>query len=323
MGATCPNPIARLFEKILSTLLPRSFFIGPPTQMPHLPWNPTIMTPDDEHLRLLAIFHYVVGGLAGLFSFFPLLYGAMGLFILHAPEHPKQGEPPPHLLGWFFIGFGCFFFLLALAFAVCVALSGRFIRRRRHYWFSFVIACIECSVYSVWYRAGGLYRYRAFASLGEGVVQDRIGDALHLVGRLATGGGSFICTGYPGVQARSGQRVDRIPAPLGLADDWVDSWSKGTGADIRRAGRGVDEHVACGLARDLESLGRKTLSPSRGNGLCGGGRQPRFAGLFSTLSVAGAWSGILRARLYGSGFGRFGVCFHCHGLVAATAGALR
>ena len=102
------------------------------------------VTPDDEHLHLLAIFHYVVGGLAGLFSFFPLLYGAMGLFILHAPEHPRQGEPPPHFLGWFFIGFGCFFFLLALAFAFCVALSGRFIRRRRHYWFSFVMACIEC-----------------------------------------------------------------------------------------------------------------------------------------------------------------------------------
>jgi hypothetical protein len=102
------------------------------------------MTADEDHLHLLAIFHYVVGGLAGLFSFFPLFYGVIGFFILHSPEHPRQGEPPPHLLGWFFIGFGCFFFLLALALAVCVALSGRFIRGRRHYWFSFVIACVEC-----------------------------------------------------------------------------------------------------------------------------------------------------------------------------------
>jgi hypothetical protein len=28
------------------------------------------MTRDEEHLRLLSIFHYVVGGLAGLFALF-------------------------------------------------------------------------------------------------------------------------------------------------------------------------------------------------------------------------------------------------------------
>jgi hypothetical protein len=31
------------------------------------------MNQDKEHLRLLAIFHYVVAGLAALLSFFPLL----------------------------------------------------------------------------------------------------------------------------------------------------------------------------------------------------------------------------------------------------------
>jgi hypothetical protein len=75
---------------------------------------------------------------------FPLLYGAMGLLILHDRGHPKQGEPPPHFIGWLFIGFGCFFFLLGLGFAICVALSGRFLRRRQRYWFSFVLACVEC-----------------------------------------------------------------------------------------------------------------------------------------------------------------------------------
>jgi hypothetical protein len=102
------------------------------------------MAPDDEQLHLLSIFHYIVGGLALLFSFFPLFYGFIGLLILHAPAHPKHGDPPPYFLGWIFIGFGCFFFLLGLLFALCIALSGRFIRRRRSYWFSFVVACVEC-----------------------------------------------------------------------------------------------------------------------------------------------------------------------------------
>ncbi|MEO8439071.1 MAG: hypothetical protein ABI540_02505 [Spartobacteria bacterium] len=105
------------------------------------------MPQDEEHPRLLTIFHYIVGGLAALFSFFPLIYGAFGLFILFAPQHPPHGEPPPHLLGWLFIGFGVFFFLLGLVFATCIVLSGRFIALRRHYRFCFVLACIECAFF--------------------------------------------------------------------------------------------------------------------------------------------------------------------------------
>jgi hypothetical protein len=36
------------------------------------------MTKDEENLRLLSIFHYVVAGIASMFSFFPLLYVGMG-----------------------------------------------------------------------------------------------------------------------------------------------------------------------------------------------------------------------------------------------------
>jgi len=104
------------------------------------------MSTDEGHLRLLSIFHYIVGGLAALFSFFPLLYGAFGGFMLYAASHPQmqQGEPPPAALGWFFIGVGALFFLIGEAMSVCIALSGRFIARRRRYWFAFVMACIEC-----------------------------------------------------------------------------------------------------------------------------------------------------------------------------------
>jgi hypothetical protein len=101
------------------------------------------MPQDEEHLRLLAIFHCIVGGLAALFSFFPLLYGGLGLLVLHAPA-PKHGDPPPPFLGWLFIGVGCFFFVLALVFAACLVLSGRFIAHPRHYWFTFVLGCIQC-----------------------------------------------------------------------------------------------------------------------------------------------------------------------------------
>ncbi len=104
-----------------------------------------ISTQDEEHLRLLAIFHYVVGGLAVLFSFLPLFYTAMGWFILHAPPDPHQkGGPPPEIFAWIFIVIGLVLFSLGIAFSICVVISGRCIARRRRYWFSFVMACVEC-----------------------------------------------------------------------------------------------------------------------------------------------------------------------------------
>jgi hypothetical protein len=104
------------------------------------------MTHDEEHLRLLSIFHYIVGGLATLFSFFPLIYAAFGAFMLYASAHPhmQQGEPPPPFLGWIFIGIGGFFLFAGEALAACIVLAGRFIARRRRYWFVFVTACVQC-----------------------------------------------------------------------------------------------------------------------------------------------------------------------------------
>jgi len=105
------------------------------------------MNSDAEHLRLLAIFHYIVAGLAALFSFFPLLYTAMGAFFIWAAQHPspkQTGEPPPEFLGWIFIAGGSFFFLLGLAMAICILIAGRSLAMRKRYMFAFVVACVEC-----------------------------------------------------------------------------------------------------------------------------------------------------------------------------------
>jgi hypothetical protein len=42
---------------------------------------------DSEHLRLLAIFHYIIGGFGALFSLVPVLYLALGIAVLKAPEN--------------------------------------------------------------------------------------------------------------------------------------------------------------------------------------------------------------------------------------------
>jgi len=108
------------------------------------------MNHDKEHLRLLAIFHYVVAGLAALFSFFPLLYttvGAVGAIFIFAARHgtPKPGEQlPPEFLGWIFVVLGLLLFLLGVAMAICILIAGRCLSRRKHYTFALVMACIEC-----------------------------------------------------------------------------------------------------------------------------------------------------------------------------------
>ena len=105
------------------------------------------MNQDREHLRLLAIFHYVVAGLAALFSFFPLLYTTVGAIFIFAARHgtAKPGEElPPEFLGWIFAVVGLLLFLLGIAMAICILLAGRCLSRNKRYTFALVMACIEC-----------------------------------------------------------------------------------------------------------------------------------------------------------------------------------
>jgi len=104
------------------------------------------MDRDTEQLNLLAIFHYVVGGLAALFSFFALFYSIIGGFLLYAAEHPgpNSQEPPPAFVGWIFIVLGAFFFLVGVTMAICILIAGRCLSRRKGYSFALVIASIEC-----------------------------------------------------------------------------------------------------------------------------------------------------------------------------------
>jgi len=105
------------------------------------------MNRDEEHVQLLAIFHYVVAGLAALFSFFPLLYTTVGAIFIFAARHgtAKPGEDlPPEFLGWIFAALGSLFFLIAIAMAICILVAGRSLALRKGYSFALVMACIEC-----------------------------------------------------------------------------------------------------------------------------------------------------------------------------------
>ncbi len=102
------------------------------------------MTQDEEHLRLLSIFHYVVAGLAALFALFPIVHLILGLvFILAPSKFAGNGPPPPPFIGWFLLIIAAVFITLGWTFAGFVFTAGRFLARRKHYLFCLVMAGVE------------------------------------------------------------------------------------------------------------------------------------------------------------------------------------
>ena len=107
------------------------------------------MNRDLEHLRLLAIFHYVVAAMAALVACFPLIHLTMGLVFIFAPDTMsgppgRNGAEFARIMGIFFVAFASLFILMGWTFAICVFLAGRNLARRRHYTFCLVMAAIMC-----------------------------------------------------------------------------------------------------------------------------------------------------------------------------------
>jgi hypothetical protein len=105
---------------------------------------------DKEHLRILSILYYVFGGLGVFGGLFPLIYVAMGVFMVSGgmgpPARGGAGGPPPELatFGYFFIFIGGGISLFLFALAGCALFTGYNLSRRKRYMFCFVDACICC-----------------------------------------------------------------------------------------------------------------------------------------------------------------------------------
>ena len=100
---------------------------------------------DNEHLRLLSIFHYIKGGISGLFACIPIIHVVLGLVMIIAPQVFGQGkDQPPAFIGWLFVIIGSCIILLGWTFAALTLVAGRCVAQRRHRTFCFVWACVQC-----------------------------------------------------------------------------------------------------------------------------------------------------------------------------------
>lgn len=101
---------------------------------------------DSEHLNLLSLFHYVVAGLAALFSLFPVFHLVMGIGLVSGALDNGRPEAAvgQSVVGWLLIVFAVAFIVCGFSFALCLALAGKFLKERRRYRFCLVLACIAC-----------------------------------------------------------------------------------------------------------------------------------------------------------------------------------
>ncbi len=105
------------------------------------------MNDDLQHLQILSIFHFVVGGITGLCACFPLVHFVIGvLMVTGAFNAGAQGGAgaPPEAFGWFFIVFAALMISCGWTMAVMILIAGRCLIRRTHHMYCLVVAGIEC-----------------------------------------------------------------------------------------------------------------------------------------------------------------------------------
>ena len=103
---------------------------------------------DLEHLNLLAIFHFVLSGLAFLgIGFLAFHYTLMNVVFSNPDLWKSPKTPPPfnpaefwRVFVWLYVVVGVVLMLVS----VLNALSGLFIRQRRRRTFSMVVAGLDC-----------------------------------------------------------------------------------------------------------------------------------------------------------------------------------
>ena len=115
------------------------------TDIPATTPNPApLATSDDrEHVRLLAIFHFVLAGLMSLFGCLGVVYVIMGALIATSKFEGPEPPPPPEF-GWFIAGMGAFIMVLIWTIAGLIIVSGRRLLQHRSRLFCMVMAGLMC-----------------------------------------------------------------------------------------------------------------------------------------------------------------------------------
>jgi hypothetical protein len=102
---------------------------------------------DIEHLKLLAIFHFVLAALTALLHSVPIIHIVLGVMMLNGTfPGARPGTPgaPPAFMGWFFVGIGSVVVFWGWSLAFCLTIAGFGLLRRKWRTFCCVVAGYAC-----------------------------------------------------------------------------------------------------------------------------------------------------------------------------------
>ena len=103
------------------------------------------MDKDLEHLKLLSIFQYIVGGLACFCGLLWILYIVSGIILIFASGSMASDDRMGASIGGVVaIVVGVFLFVLFEAYGILSIIAGRKYAKHQGYWFCFVLAVFTC-----------------------------------------------------------------------------------------------------------------------------------------------------------------------------------
>lgn len=112
---------------------------------------------DVEHLQMLSIFYFVLGGMGMLFSLIPCIHLTVGITMIvlgddfaNMSQQAATGnanqvvEPPFEVIGWLIVTVATAIICLGLTISTAMIFAGKKLRRREGYIFCLIVAGIVC-----------------------------------------------------------------------------------------------------------------------------------------------------------------------------------
>ncbi len=101
---------------------------------------------DEEHLRMLPVFYWVLGATECFLALYGLVYVGLGIFFASIPidSASSSAGPPPAFIASLFVAIGAGFMVVFGAVGILTILTGFWIRKRRHRTACLVMAGLSC-----------------------------------------------------------------------------------------------------------------------------------------------------------------------------------
>lgn len=102
---------------------------------------------DLEQLKLLSIFHYVLGAMGCVSACFPIIHFGLGIAMLSGgidAAKSAEDEAAMRIVGTMFVIIGGVVIVAGWAIGLSLIYAGRCLATHRNYTFCFVVACISC-----------------------------------------------------------------------------------------------------------------------------------------------------------------------------------